>query len=75
MENIEEYFNAKNLGPNKPSIETVLSLGAVYSYGSLDTISNNFYSPVANQTQNQNSFGYAYRFYFNNIKIYIIFTN
>jgi len=62
------YFNAKNLGPNKPSIETVLSLGAVYSYGSLDTISNNFYSPVANQTQNQNSFGYAYRFYFNNIK-------
>ncbi|MDG1477588.1 MAG: polymorphic toxin type 23 domain-containing protein [Vicingaceae bacterium] len=62
------YFNGKNLGPNKPSIETVLSLGTVYSYGSLDTINNDFYSPVANQTQHQNSFGYAYRFYFNNIK-------
>ena len=62
------YFNAKNLGPDKPSIETVLSLGAIYSYGSLDTSNNDFYSPVANQTQHQNSFGYAYRFYFNNIE-------
>jgi len=62
------YFNAKNLGPNKPSIETILSLGAVYSYGSTDTLSNDFYNPVSNQTQHKNSFGYAYRLYFNDIK-------
>lgn len=62
------YFNAKNLGPNKSSIETVLSLGAVYSYGSKDTLANDFYSPVSNQTANKNSVGYAYRLYFNNIK-------
>lgn len=62
------YFNAKNLGPNKPSIESVMSFGAIYSYGSKDTLINDFYHPVSNQTQHKNSFGYAYRFYFNNIK-------
>jgi hypothetical protein len=62
------YFNAKNLGPTTPSVETVLSLGAVYSYGKKDTIVNDFYSPVSNQTQHRSSVGYAYRLYFNNIK-------
>ena len=63
------YFNAKNLGPNNPSIEAVASLGVVYSYGKRDTTSiNEFYSPVSNQTQRKNSIGYAYRFYLNNIQ-------
>lgn len=62
------YFNAKNLGPNQPSLETVLSLGAIYSYGATGTLNNDFFSPVSNQTQHINSIGYAYRFYFNNIK-------
>ncbi|MGB0881809.1 MAG: polymorphic toxin type 23 domain-containing protein [Vicingaceae bacterium] len=62
------YYNAKNLGPNKPSLETVLSLGAIYSYGNSDSLNNDFYTPVSNQTKYQNSFGYAYRFYFNTIE-------
>lgn len=62
------YFNAKNLGPNKSSIESVISLGIVYSYGKNDTLINEFYSAVSNQTLKKNSFGYAYNYYFNNIK-------
>jgi len=62
------YFNTKNLGPNKPSIEIVLSLGVIYSYGSKDTLAKDFYNPVSNQTDYKNSIGYAYRLYFNNIK-------
>ena len=30
------YYNAKNLGPNKPSVETVLSIGGLYGYGKID---------------------------------------
>ena len=62
------YFNAKSLGPNKPSIESVLSLGVVYGYGKRDTSLNEFYNPTSNQTRYNNSFGYAYRFYLNNIE-------
>ncbi|PCI96242.1 MAG: hypothetical protein COB15_11150 [Flavobacteriales bacterium] len=62
------YFNAKNLGPNKSSIESVFSLGVVYGYGNKDTLTNNFYSSVSNQTQRKNSFGYAYSFYLNDIE-------
>jgi hypothetical protein len=62
------YFNAKNLGPNKQSLEATLGLGLVYSYGKTDTTSNEFYSPVSNQTKHRNSFGYAYRFYLNDIE-------
>jgi hypothetical protein len=62
------YFNAKNLGPNKPSIESVLSLGVVYAYGKKDSSLNEFYNPTSNQTQHKNSVGYAYRFYLNNIE-------
>lgn len=62
------YFNSKNLGPNKTSIESVVSLGIVYSYGKEDTLINEFYSSVSNQTNKKNSFGYAYNYYFNNIK-------
>ena len=62
------YFNAKNLGPNKSSIESVFSLGVVYGYGKKDTLTNNFYSSVSNQTQRKNSFGYAYSFYLNDIE-------
>jgi len=61
------YFNAKNLGPNKASLEAVLGLGLVYSYGKKDTMLNEFYSPVSNQTPYSNSVGYAYRFYLNDI--------
>jgi len=62
------YFNAKNLGPNKQSVEGVISLGVVYAYGKKDTTFNEFYSPISNQTQRKNSVGYAYRFYINNIQ-------
>lgn len=62
------YFNAKNLGPTKQSVEAVVSLGAIYSYGKKDTSISHFYSPISNQTQRNNSFGYAYHYYFNNIK-------
>ena len=62
------YFNAKNLGPNKPSIETVLSLGVVYAYGKKDILLNEFYNPTSNQTIYKNSFGYAFHYYLNNIK-------
>ena len=62
------YFNAKNLGPNKPSIESVLSLGVLYGYGKRDSSSNEFYNPTSNQTEYKNSFGYAYHFYLNNIE-------
>jgi hypothetical protein len=62
------HFNAKNLGPNKPSIESVLSLGIVYAYGKKETNINEFYNPTSNQTQRKNSFGYAYHYYFNNIQ-------
>lgn len=61
------YFNAKNLGPNKSSLASVVSVGAVYGYGKKDTLHNGFYHPVSHQTQHQNSIGYAYRFYLNTI--------
>lgn len=61
------YFNAKNLGPDQPSAEGVLSLGVVYGFGNKDTSENYFYNPVSNQTSHQNSIGYAYHYYFNNI--------
>ena len=62
------YFNSKNLGPNKPSLESVLSLGVLYGYGKTETNFNKFYSPISNQTQHKNSFGYAYHYYLNNIE-------
>ena len=61
------YFNAKNLGPNKSSVETVLSLGTVYGFGKKDSVNYLFYHPVSNQTQHQKSVGYAYRFYFSTL--------
>jgi hypothetical protein len=62
------YFNAKNLGPKKKSLEAVIGLGIVYSYGKKDTLINEFYNPLGNQTQRKNSVGYAYRFYLNRIE-------
>jgi len=62
------YFNAKNLGYDKSSFEGVASLGIVYVYGRKDTSISEFYSPISNQTQQKNSFGYGYRYYFNNIE-------
>jgi hypothetical protein len=62
------YFNAENLGPNQSSLETVLSLGAIYSYGASDSLTNDFFNPVSNQTQHLNSIGYAYRIYSNSLK-------
>ncbi len=62
------YFNGKNLGPNQQSVEGVVSLGVVYNYGKKDTITNDFYSSISNQSQRKNSFGYAYNFYFNDIQ-------
>ena len=62
------YFNAKNLGPKKQSLEAVFGLGIVYSYGKTDSVNNDFYSVISNQTPRKNSFGYAYNFYLNDIK-------
>ena len=62
------YFNAKTLGPKKPYLEATASLGVVYSFGNTDSLENKFLRPVSNQTGNKNSIGYAYNFYFNNIK-------
>ena len=62
------YFNAKNIGPSQHYLEGVASLGVVYCYGEKDTISNYFFTPVSNQSQLKNSFGYAYNYYFNSIK-------
>ncbi len=62
------YFNFKNIGPNKQHFEAVGSLGIVYGYGNSTSDSSLFYTPVGNQTQHQNSFGYAYNYYLNNIK-------
>jgi hypothetical protein len=61
------YFNAKNLGPTKPSLEAVFGLGVVYSYGKKGTTLNPFYSSISNQTAYKNSFGYAYQFYLTTI--------
>jgi hypothetical protein len=61
------YFNTKNLGPDLTSAEGVLSLGIVYGYGKKDTVMNDFYSSISNQTTKKNSVGYAYNYYFNNI--------
>jgi hypothetical protein len=61
------YFNAKNLGPNQKYLEGVASLGIVYGYGKKDTSNNFFYSPISNQTQKINSFGYAFHYYYNPI--------
>jgi hypothetical protein len=62
------YFNAKNLGPKKKSLAAVFGLGIVYSYGKKDTLVNEFYNPIGNQTQRKNSVGYAYRYYSNTIE-------
>jgi hypothetical protein len=62
------YFNAKNIGPNMQSVEGVAGVGFVYAYGKKDSIINPFYSPVNHQSTRSNSFGYAFRYYFNDIE-------
>jgi Bacterial toxin 23 len=65
---IRVYRDRKNLGPNTPHNELVLSQGLVYAYGKRNREKNVFMSSVSNQTGYDHAFAYTYNLYFNHIR-------
>ena len=62
------YYNFKNIGPSRKYFEFALSIGALVCFGRNDSSKNIFINAVSNQTIKRNSIGYAFNYYFNNIK-------
>ncbi len=57
------HYNFSTFGPKKPRPEWQIHLGALVSYGAVDSIVNPFIHALSNQTPHRNSVGYAYHWY------------
>lgn len=60
-------YNFRYLGPRLKHGELQLSQGLLYTYGPANARLNPFITVLSNQTAYQNSFGYVYQLYLNNI--------